>query len=142
MRGILKTFIVAGGRDFDDYYTLRDVLDRHMLGRGEVSLVSGHARGVDQMAEAYAQRAGIPVATYPADWKTVWETRRNGAQCRNGRACRRSNRHLGWAVAWHGGHDTDDETAQEACGRVRLRRGEDGIVFFANFSCARIGVER
>lgn len=69
MRGFLKTLIVAGGRDFDDYYTLRDILDRHMLGRGDVAIVSGHARGVDQMAEAYAQRAGIPVATYPADWK-------------------------------------------------------------------------
>lgn len=55
----MRKIIVAGGRDFDDYYTLRDVLDRHMLGRGEVSLVSGHARGVDQMAEVADELVAI-----------------------------------------------------------------------------------
>lgn len=32
-------------------------------------IVSGGAQGVDRMAEAYAEKHGIPTKIFPADWK-------------------------------------------------------------------------
>ena len=65
----MRRIIVAGSRSFDDYFTLRSILDGHLCGRGDVAIISGHARGVDLMGEAYAQRMGIPCEVYPADWR-------------------------------------------------------------------------
>lgn len=65
----MRRIIVAGSRSFDDYFTLRRILDGHLCGRGDVAIISGHARGVDLMGEAYAKRMGIPCEVYPADWK-------------------------------------------------------------------------
>lgn len=31
-------------------------------------IISGHARGADQIAEMYADEKGIPVRVFPADW--------------------------------------------------------------------------
>ena len=59
--------IVAGGRDFDDYAALRDVLDKKLDGLGPVEIVSGHARGADLLGERYAEERGIPCAVFPAD---------------------------------------------------------------------------
>ena len=65
----MRRIIVAWSRSFDDYFTLRRILDGHLCGRGDVTIISGHARGVDLMGEAYAKRMGIPCEVYPADWK-------------------------------------------------------------------------
>ena len=65
----MRRIIVAGSRSFDDYFILRLVLYAHLCGRGDVTIVSGHARGVDMMGEVYAQRLGIPCEVYPADWR-------------------------------------------------------------------------
>lgn len=34
-----------------------------------IRLVSGHARGVDTLAEKYAEERGIPIQVFPAEWK-------------------------------------------------------------------------
>ena len=65
----MRRIIVAGSRSFDDYFTLRRILDGHLCGRGDVAIISGHARGVDMMAEYYARMFDIPLEVYPADWK-------------------------------------------------------------------------
>ena len=60
--------IVCGGRDFDytDYlfYKLNDTLRQY----SNVTLVTGAARGADQLAEYYAERNDIPIKVFPADW--------------------------------------------------------------------------
>lgn len=65
----MRRIIVAGSRDIDNYFTLRNVLDKHLRGRKNVTIVSGHARGVDLMAEYYARMCDLPLEVYPADWK-------------------------------------------------------------------------
>ena len=65
----MRRIIVAGSRDIDSYFTLRDLLDKHLCRRKDVTIISGHARGVDLMAEYYARMAEIPLEVYPADWK-------------------------------------------------------------------------
>lgn len=64
--------IIAGGRDFKDYALLRDTCDK-LLSRKRIShsitVVSGTARGADQMGERYANERGYPIQRFPPDWE-------------------------------------------------------------------------
>lgn len=61
--------IIAGGRDFSDYdllkQTVRNLYDTR---EGDFEIVSGTARGADQLGERFAKRAGFAVKSFPADW--------------------------------------------------------------------------
>lgn len=61
----MKT-IIAGSRTITDYQLLCDILDGINIQISEV--VSGQARGVDQMGECYAVEHDIPVRKFPALW--------------------------------------------------------------------------
>lgn len=58
--------IIAGSRDITD----PAVLDAAMQACGWIPsvVISGAARGVDQMGETWAAARGIPVDRFPADW--------------------------------------------------------------------------
>lgn len=61
--------LVCGGRDYDDSRCCFDALDE-VKARGELDIIiSGGARGADQLAERYAELEGIPIEVYPADWE-------------------------------------------------------------------------
>lgn len=64
--------IVAGGRDFNDYQQLSDVLFDYAENQGDVaiSLVSGMARGADALAYQFAQEHNVQCYAMPADWNT------------------------------------------------------------------------
>lgn len=60
--------IVAGTRTFDMVDLLYEKLD-HIADVARIDeIVSGHARGADQMGEMYADERGIPVKLFPAEW--------------------------------------------------------------------------
>jgi predicted Rossmann fold nucleotide-binding protein DprA/Smf involved in DNA uptake len=58
--------IIAGMRTFTDY----DVVESAVVDSGFVvtAVVSGKATGVDYLGEKYAEKYGLPVHEYPADW--------------------------------------------------------------------------
>lgn len=58
--------IIAGGRDFDKYFTLEKVLNSFRPVIDEV--VSGDARGADTMGAVWASANDIRVKHFPADW--------------------------------------------------------------------------
>ena len=60
--------IIAGGRDFDDYEKLRTYCDHILEDQTDIEIVSGTAKGADQMGERYAKEKGYPVKQFPADW--------------------------------------------------------------------------
>lgn len=65
--------IVAGGRDFDDYSLLCQVLRDQIEAYPddwEISIVSGMARGTDSMAVAFAREHGAQLYEFPANWET------------------------------------------------------------------------
>lgn len=71
----MKTFkvIVAGGRTFDDFRLLCSFLDRVLVEKAKthkVIIVSGCARGADQLGERYAKERGYGCILMPADWET------------------------------------------------------------------------
>lgn len=65
--------IIAGGREFTDYAVLKRVCD-HMLSKvkltSNLTIISGGARGVDQMGERYAKENNINLMVKKADWDT------------------------------------------------------------------------
>jgi hypothetical protein len=82
--------IVAGGRDFSNYAFLSSTLDRLLSRKSDVEIVSGMARGADQMAVRYARERNLPVSKFPARWGTFGTSagfERNKAMARYGDAC-------------------------------------------------------
>ena len=64
------TVLVCGGRDFDDYTALADLLNSVHLGVAPITkVVSGAADGADSLGEYWAVQHDVPVARYPANWK-------------------------------------------------------------------------
>jgi hypothetical protein len=60
--------IVAGSRSFDCYWLLESKLDFYIGGHQLVQIVSGTARGADQLGERYAENRGLSIERFPADW--------------------------------------------------------------------------
>lgn len=59
----MKT-IVAGGRQFQNYLLMKASLNPLII----TEIVSGAAKGADQMGEWYAKEHNIPVRKFPAHW--------------------------------------------------------------------------
>jgi len=58
--------IIAGSRNIIDYSILIKAVNS--LSWNITSVVSGTARGVDHLGELYAEKKGIGLELYPADW--------------------------------------------------------------------------
>ena len=62
--------VVAGGRDFKDYYLLKETLDNFQQEYGNITeVVSGGARGSDKLGEQYANENKIPIKRFVPDWE-------------------------------------------------------------------------
>ena len=62
--------IVAGGRDFSDYNLLCHRLDSLLRAKDpkDIVIVSGGAQGADKLGERYAEKRGLRVEVYEAEW--------------------------------------------------------------------------
>lgn len=71
----MRTFaiLVAGSRGFTSYRYLCENLDDIVLEKqaehGAVAIISGTARGTDQLGERYAKEMGLEVWRFPANWE-------------------------------------------------------------------------
>lgn len=63
--------IIAGGRDFTDYYLLRKETGFYLSELKEPfpEIVSGGASGADLFAVWYAKERGLPITIFRADWE-------------------------------------------------------------------------
>ena len=67
----MTALIIAGGRDFGDYDYLKlwcDCITRKM--GNDITVISGHAKGADQLGEKYAKERDLKLEIFPADWDT------------------------------------------------------------------------
>ena len=67
--------IIAGSRDFNDYKLLktsiRDILKNISLEDiNKIKIISGTARGADQLGERFAKQFKLEVIKFPADWNS------------------------------------------------------------------------
>jgi hypothetical protein len=61
--------LVCGGRTYDDDITLYDTLDMIPSKYDLIdTIISGHAKGADQLGEEYAKDHGIKIDVYHAQW--------------------------------------------------------------------------
>ncbi len=61
--------IVAGGRDFDDYQLMSEVLDDYFTDKADARIISGMAHGADALAIRYADEHKMTKVLFPANWK-------------------------------------------------------------------------
>lgn len=95
--------LVCGGRDYTDSYRVAQVLDKLHDKMGISKIIEGGARGADTCARHWAQRKGIPVDTYAADWEahgTFAGPMRNSLMLKDGSP--------DFVVAFPGGRGTRD----------------------------------
>lgn len=59
--------IIAGGRDFEDIRIAKNIIKKVLVRNDVTELVSGTARGADQMAYLFSDKH--PVTEFPPDWK-------------------------------------------------------------------------
>jgi hypothetical protein len=62
--------IIAGSRGFADYGLMKNNMDfiLNFWKHHKITIISGTARGADQLGEQYAVEHGHAVERYPADW--------------------------------------------------------------------------
>jgi len=60
--------IIAGSRNFNDYKKLCKICDHLLQNQANIEIVSGAARGTDQLGEKYASEKGYPIKQFPANW--------------------------------------------------------------------------
>jgi ABC-type enterochelin transport system substrate-binding protein len=60
--------IIAGGRKFKDYESLKKYCDYILQNQSDIEIVSGTARGADRLGERYAEERGFPIKRFPAKW--------------------------------------------------------------------------
>ncbi len=63
--------VIAGSRGFTDYVAAEEYLDgilKEILRARAVTILSGCARGADELGEIYAERRGLRVERHPALW--------------------------------------------------------------------------
>lgn len=64
--------VIAGSREFKDYPLLSKTVDKHLKNRARnkaITIISGRAKGADQLGEQYAKEKGYKIEYYPADWE-------------------------------------------------------------------------
>jgi hypothetical protein len=69
-RKVMK-LIIAGSRTLTDYSWMETKLNNVLANTTEdVTIISGGAKGADQLGERYAETRGYNVIKMPADWAT------------------------------------------------------------------------
>jgi hypothetical protein len=63
--------IIAGGRDFSNYDLLSEKCNHYLGNKTNVEVVSGGAKGADNLGERYAKERNLPVKIFLADWATL-----------------------------------------------------------------------
>jgi len=95
--------LVCGGRDFDNFPLMVEILEAAHAANTIVLLISGMARGADNMGAIWAANRGIVIAPFHADWKRDGKA---AGPIRNQRMLDEGKPHL--VIAFPGGRGTAD----------------------------------
>jgi ABC-type enterochelin transport system substrate-binding protein len=63
--------IIAGGRSFNDYSSLKKLADKVLVEKKKnntIEIVSGGANGADKLGEKYAKENGFEIKRFNPDW--------------------------------------------------------------------------
>ncbi len=62
--------LICGGRDYNNFASFTETLDRLHNRHNFQLVIHGAARGADSLADQWAKSRNIPVRTYPARWRS------------------------------------------------------------------------
>ena len=117
--------LVCGGRNFADRTFAFMVLGKVHARRSITTVIEGGARGADAMGRLWANRNGIEVATYEADWELY---RGRAGFVRNAKMLRDGRPQL--VIAFEGGNGTAHMVKiarQENVGVLETWKGKEGV---------------
>jgi hypothetical protein len=60
--------IIAGSRIFNDYVELCNTCDFLISNQSNIEIVSGTAKGADELGEKYARERNYRIRQFPANW--------------------------------------------------------------------------
>lgn len=63
--------IIAGGRDFDQYNLLESYCKHVLKNHDKIEIVSGTAKGADELGEKFAIKNNLGLKSFPADWTNI-----------------------------------------------------------------------
>ena len=61
---------IAGARTFNDYSLLKAIITNAFFDISCLHIISGHAKGADELGERFANENNLLLDIYPADWTT------------------------------------------------------------------------
>lgn len=109
--------IIAGSRSFDNYELLKKKCDSILSKiEGEIWIISGTAKGADQLGEKYAQERGYWLVEYPAKWDDI-----KGRPSNQIGITKDGNKY--WKLA---GHHRNDQMAKDADALILFNMGTPG----------------
>jgi hypothetical protein len=111
----VTTILVCGGRDYSDWYRVRDTLNMLHAFVGDLRIVHGGATGADALAARWARENGHQCVAYPADWKTHG---RAAGPIRNALMLEREKPDI--VVAFPGGVGTADMVSKARAAGVKV----------------------
>lgn len=59
---------IAGTRTFNDYSLLKTIITNAFFDISRLHIISGHAKGADELGERFANENNLLLDIYPADW--------------------------------------------------------------------------
>lgn len=109
--------IIAGSRSFRDYDLLEQKCDKILNSiQDEIWVISGTAKGTDQLGEKYAQKRGYYLLECPADWNNYLDKPKSQiGQTKSG------NKY--WKLA---GIERNRKMASEAQALIAFNQGKGG----------------
>lgn len=72
MNNNIFKIVIAGSRKFNDYDFLKKKVNKFLENKKDshkIIIISGHAKGTDELGERYAKEKGYNTKIYPAEWK-------------------------------------------------------------------------
>lgn len=60
---------IAGTRTFNDYSLLKTIITNAFFDISRLHIISGHAKGADELGERFANENNLLLDIYPADWR-------------------------------------------------------------------------
>lgn len=108
-------FAVTGGRDYQNFALVCQVLDALLTRVPDLHLIHGAARGADTLARCWAESHGVPHTPYPADWT---QHGKSAGAIRNRQMIQEGKPEL--VVAFPGGRGTQDMVDASTKAGIRI----------------------
>ena len=111
-RTMKQRVLVCDDKDYDDHESLATVLDAAHQANPIECLIHGAARGADKLADEWAQKRGVEIEAYVADWR---DGKRAGPM-RNQQMLDQGKPHM--VIAFPGGKGTADMIRRAEAAKV------------------------